>query len=435
MRLLPEDSPTILIVNFHSSCNAGDAALLEAAVLQFCSSFHQPRIIVAANYPREVYLHSLNVKIVPSFGAFIGLSAKRPLLVQICLFIVGLTISTLVAICPRICFLERLLPHDLSDLLLAYRQADLIVGCPGNMFLTLGRFGWPFVVSAVAIFMAYLFNKPMYVMPQSIGPLRRRWERFLLGWLYSRARIVFVREHRSLHTALKLNLPPSKLHYCPDLAFGLSTATDPECAVNLLSLFGYSPGIPTIGVSVINRLTQSLAEKDLVTYYATMARALTSIVLKYRARVYFFPQVTGPSESEDDRIAAKHVVEMMQNVRDNVVVLYEPLPPASLKALYGLMDAFIATRMHSGIFALSMGVPTLFIGYLTKIRGMLESLNLEEWLIEFENIEAERLLRKFDVLWSQRHTLKKILRETIPTVAEETYQVGRLIAQDYYGRK
>ena len=97
------------------------------------------------------------------------------------------------------------------------------------------------------------------------------------------------------------------------------------------------------------------------------------MVQKYGVRIYFFPQVTGPTQQEDDRFAASKVAEMMKGVEESIVTIEEPLSSEMLKGLYGLMDIFLATRMHSGIFASSMGTPTLFIGYLTKIQGMVES--------------------------------------------------------------
>jgi colanic acid/amylovoran biosynthesis protein len=297
----------------------------------------------------------------------------------------------------------------------------------------MGNFGWPFLISATSIFLAYLYKKPVYVLPQSIGPLQRRWERNLLKWLLTRTRITFVREPISLRLAMDLGIPAEKVKLSPDLAFE-SASVDRDYALSRLDDLGHDGSKGKVGVTVINRMIETLKGEWFSLYYSALAASLERLVQKYGVRIYFFPQVIGPSPQEDDRIAARKVGEIMKDVTENIVIVEEQLSPAMLKGMYGLMDIFVATRMHSGIFALSMGVPTLLIGYLTKIRGMVESLDLQEWLIEIEKVDEEYLWEKLEKLWLQRDMLRGRLLITMPQVAMQTHQVGMLIAEDYYGK-
>jgi colanic acid/amylovoran biosynthesis protein len=148
-------------------------------------------------------------------------------------------------------------------------------------------------------------------------------------------------------------------------------------------------------------------------------------------RIYFFAQVTGPMPHEDYRIAERRVANEMRRVSDRVSVIDQPIEPRQLKTLYGFMDVFVATRMHSGIFALSMGVPTLFIGYLTKTRGMLQDLGLEEWLLELGDLDERRFWEKLKLLWEARETVRARLLGLVPIIVEQTRGVGKLIAQDF----
>jgi polysaccharide pyruvyl transferase WcaK-like protein len=209
---------------------------------------------------------------------------------------------------------------------------------------------------------------------------------------------------------------------------------DRDSALAFLEGLGYDDHKGSVGVSVINRMTSSLKGEWFDVYYSAMAAALERLVQKYGVKIYFFPQVTGPSHQEDDRVAAHKVVNIMKNVTENIVIIDEPLSAAMLKGSYGLMDIFIATRMHSGIFASSMGTPTLFIGYLTKIRGMVESLDLKDWLIELNEADETCVWEKLEKLWLQRDVLKMRLMDVMSQVAEQTLQVGVLIAEDYYGK-
>jgi colanic acid/amylovoran biosynthesis protein len=181
-------------------------------------------------------------------------------------------------------------------------------------------------------------------------------------------------------------------------------------------------------------MTGSLKKEWFSHYYSAMASALVRLVKKYDVEIYFFPQVTGPSQQEDDRIAARKVAEIMKDVTGSVVVIDDALSPEMLKGAYGLMDMFVATRMHSGIFASSMATPTLFIGYLTKIQGMVESLGLQDWLIELNEVEEMYLWEKLEKLWLKREALRRRLLEIMLEVTKQTLQVGVIIAEDYNGR-
>ena len=124
----------------------------------------------------------------------------------------------------------------------------------------------------------------------------------------------------------------------------------------------------------------------------------------------------------------------MERDSERVVFIEEPLPPALLKSACGLMDVFLATRMHSGVFALSAGVPTLAVGYLSKTRGIMETLGLQKWVLEIESLEEEVLWATLQALWEERHAVRRHLIERIPTLVDQIDHLGETIAEDFYGR-
>jgi len=73
----------------------------------------------------------------------------------------------------------------------------------------------------------------------------------------------------------------------------------------------------------------------------------------------------------------------------DVVHINQAVKPALLKACYGYMQAFLASRLHSGVFALGMNVPTIFIGYLSKTHGVLEALGLETNVIDLKDLMSK----------------------------------------------
>jgi len=420
-------SPTILLINFHSTKNSGDLALLEAAIRQFKSAFADPQVIVSANYPHEEYFSENGLEVVHSPATLIYSSNSSWR--QVSTWFVGLIINCYHAYLIR--------PNTINDdlnpwrkLAAAYASADLVVSCPGNQFLSMGRFGWPMIVSATAVYLAILFKKPFYVMPQSLGPFKRSWERRLMKWLYQRARLVFLRDGVSYKLAQEIGLPFDRLFHVPDLALVVESIDD-QANIPLPNNPPIDPSKGYIGVTVIRKLLKTLKGEEIEKYHTGLAGALTYMVRKYDPNILFFPQVTGPTEAEDDRIAARHVRDRMETSVDRVYIIEDPLTTVALRTLYRHMDVIVASRLHSGIFALSVGTPTLFIGYLTKTRGVIEDLGLQEWLIELDRFEESTLINKLEKLWQNRLQVKQEINQHLPFWTKRAEQVGFRIAQDY----
>ena len=68
-------SPTILMVNFHSTHNIGDLALLISNRQLLMEAFNNPKIIVSANWPDEQVYAKYGFEVVPSLWS---LSKIRP---------------------------------------------------------------------------------------------------------------------------------------------------------------------------------------------------------------------------------------------------------------------------------------------------------------------------------------------------------------------
>ena len=112
----------------------------------------------------------------------------------------------------------------------------------------------------------------------------------------------------------------------------------------------------------------------------------------------------------------------------------EQVSPAMLKAMYGLMDIFVATRMHSAIFATSMGVPTLLIEYLDKTRGLGEMLELEDWIVKLEKVNETNMWKMLDTLWQRRFTIRHHLDCLVPGFIEQVNSMTEIITGDFYDR-
>jgi colanic acid/amylovoran biosynthesis protein len=423
-------SKTILIINVHSSQNIGDLALLEAAFSICRAAFEEPRLLALVNWPDEPYFAQADgFQTLPSPLCLAGGSTETSKWKEAW----GILLGSLAGWCSAHglgWLTQRIVGPAWESLFQAYRAADLVFSVPGNIFHSTGKLGWPFLTAALQVGLAHWFKKPVYVLPQSIGPLKRGWERSMLRSLYGRARRVYLRDQISLRLAQEIGLPEEVVSFAPDPAFALPGGSQPE-ALGLLSHYGFQDDGRNIGVTIISPMGRFLDPQKLEAYYSTLADVLEQMALELQVRIFLFNQVTGPTALEDDRLAVEKVLKMIPGGSSRIHWVNETLSPAMLKACYGQMQLFIASRLHSGIFALSMGVPTVFIGFLTKTRGVMEALGLENWVMDFSQVNSDLVLERVRSAWMEKESYAARLKEILPPIQQSISEIGKWISQDY----
>ncbi len=416
----------VLIINWHSAQNAGDAVLLEMAVRIVRSVFEAPVITVAVDDDDlgDYVAHLGDIEVTRSFAArFIGRQG-RSTVCSLARMIAVVAQSLAYVLYFRLTGEGAKQSTGIRALWKVYSDADVVVGCPGSTFANTGKYGFPFLMSAWTVAFALLLRKPFFVMPQSIGPFRHNWERALLRALYRRAKAVLLREPESLRLAQSLNLSPAKVHLVADLAFAFAES-DSNVGEPFVEWVCGLPR-PIIGVTVVNKLVSQISYSAWDRYESCVARALSEFQLAHGGTVVFFPQVTGPTSKEDDRVAAQRIAALM-DPSCSVHVVNRRLGPSVLREAYGEADLVVATRMHSAIFAMSVLVPTLLLQHLPKVKGMSEMLDLGRWAMDIQDLTPDRLKERMIDLWLERRHVREHLRRRLPELVASAESAGRLL--------
>ncbi len=220
------------------------------------------------------------------------------------------------------------------------------------------------------------------------------------------------------------------MSFAPDPAFALPVENQTE-ALAFLARYGYKNDGHNIGATIISPMGHFLNPERLENYYTTVARALDRLASEYQVRIFLFNQVTGPTAIEDDRLAVEKLLARIPGDLKRVSWVNETLSPALLSACYGQMQLFIASRLHSGIFALSMGVPTLFIGFLTKTRGVMEAIGLENWVVDFSFLDEAKLWERLQTSWLEKEAYAARLQEILPPLKKSVLDISTWISKDY----
>ena len=418
----------ILIINFHSTENAGDLSLLITTRDLLKEVFHNPVITVSANWLNELCFNNYDFSVVPSLRSIIQSESNAKPLQQAWQFL-----RLLFWLNPWKKHSKRVSSwvnkNNLDILRKAYNDSDIVIAAPGNQIYSSGKFGWPYPVTIAAIQLANWYKKPLIVLPQSLGPLRRPWEKKLLLKAYSPAKLIYLRDAVSLRLAEQINLGPENVSFSWDLAFRFQPAGS-VVSQNILQRYGIKQGKFKVGVTLISTMGRSLNQTDVINYYSVMKQSLIKFSKSSQFQLVLFAQVSGPSSVEDDRIPTRQLFQGLLSEGVDVIFVDECLSPDLLKACYGQMDMFVASRLHSGIFAFSMQVPTLFIGYLTKTIGMLESLGMPEIGIDIASLNSEKLYSKLIWLWADRNRQKNLIRTKLIDIehdmCKQTKKLGAL---------
>lgn len=418
-----ENIHNILIVNVHSAHNAGDFALLHQTIYYLKHSLGEANINLLANWPNEKAISEISDNVIGSPWWVIKVwdKNKKPRY-QVLSFIISL-IYLMIFRLNVLNTPKRLIPQDWHNIFSQFSHADLVVAVSGNQLFSSGRLGWPLPVVAYPIFLANIFKKKTIIFPQSVGPFNTRFEKAIVKFVYNNVEKLYIRDLESLKLIQSLNIEKSHPSFMHDIAFTFPPARAND-AKDFLRPIGYLANRKKIGMTIISPMPSYLSSQLMQNYYQSIAVTIEYLVNQSNFDVFLFCQVNGPTQDENDRVGIEKVLSLLaDSIKKNIHILPDTLTAAELKAAYGLMDIFVASRLHSGIFSLGMRVPTLFVGYLYKTKGILEAIGLTEYNIELSQITANILIDKIDDVWKRKNKLQEQINTNMLKIEHDLAQL------------
>ncbi|MEM4217088.1 MAG: polysaccharide pyruvyl transferase family protein [Candidatus Methanomethylicaceae archaeon] len=419
----------ILLINLHSARNEGDRLLLDRTLALLRRAFPAANIVLSANDPDSFVTYQESV--VPSLTWWFKRPCEgRSRWVWSSLLMAPFLLAIAVLALRGSCKLVRLLPARQQALLIALSDADFVVAAPGNYFYTSGRLGLALLFVLLNQWLVLVAGKPLYLFPQTIGPLCRSWERRALGHVLAKARIIFLRDIFSVHLLARLPGRPFRAVVVPDLAFATERYAD-TLGRELLASHGLTVlERPLLGVTVLDwgRLQRSFRQQK--AYERAVAEAIDFFVKAYGGQAVLFPQVCGPSVAENDLIPSLRVYEQVRQ-RDRVLLIGHVPSVEHLISAYGLMDIFLGTRLHSNILAVTQGVPVLAIAYQPKTYGVMQSVGLQSWVVLIETVSADLLQQYLRALWEQREAVRVVIAQMLERIQSEVAWVGEMVHRDF----
>jgi len=434
----------ILITHSYSEENKGDFAILKAIIgkikkqnpdceITISSLFDNNDIRFKTGYKN---LKKNNMKIVGN--VFPNARILKSLKIQSChLAVIKNLISSLFKLMaltilaplqPRL--LEVLFRKDVQTYR-AYRNADLVLVTGGAFLFSPRKLKGLYITLKVfyPLLFAMLLKKRIIIAPHSFGPFENYLGTKLAKYILSRTNLIMCREELSAQALENIGVDPNIMITLGDMGFCLESASRKR-AIEILAENGINSkkGI-LLGMTV--RQWMPFYRDRYSSYIKVLAELIDFLNSSYNVQTILMPQVVGPDRIENDLIAMDDLFIQIEN-KNAVKLIKHNYQPEELKSVYGLMDFFIGTRMHSVIFATSKGVPSIAISYWgPKHLGIMKMLDLDDLVLNIKFINTRELIEVFEFVFRNKQKISFDLKKKIRILRGEIDKTFTAVLDTY----
>ncbi|MDM5340537.1 polysaccharide pyruvyl transferase family protein [Fictibacillus enclensis] len=378
----------LLLINAYSSKNRGDAGIVVAMIHLIRKVYPNAEIKVMSSYfeENEDFYKQYNVK---SVSAIWNLKHGNSMLER---YFIGFNIVRNILFKKNIKGVEHLL------------NADAVFSVGGGYLYSSrkGPFGIGLLNALFHIWIAKKFNKILYCFPQSVGPLRSKVDKRLVTYVLRKVDKFISREPITTEL-LKRELRLTNVMEIPDIGFTLPAK---EFDINI------NKNKVNIGITVLDWkfAKKDATDVDIEAYLNRISEACKSL-MKEMGNCHFsiFPQVT-VGDGDSDLLVSQKLNEKLGKESSTIIDLDKiDNFPEYLVGIYGQMDLFIGSRMHSTIFALAGNTPTISLAYQYKTTGTFRAIELNEYSLNIADFTADQLfIIMKNILIGKNYPIEKV---------------------------
>lgn len=270
---------------------------------------------------------------------------------------------------------------------------------------------------------------PLVLFTSSMGPFTGGFKNFLTKRGMRMFDYISVRDQITYDGLIKLGVKNISLVH--DTAFVLTPADDDRINF-ILDKAGLRKDTAYLGFG-ISVLMHHLFRQNGKNYAHDMARMIDWLRDTYKLPIVLIPHQLYPptyryareqyeSACGDDRYAIELVWEKLSNTT-GVYRMNDDFSPMELKGIIRRSEIFIGGRMHSVIAAISQCIPSLIMQYSHKAGGMMQVLNMPEYVWDIKE-SIETLQAKVADLWLNREKVKTKLRSEMPKNIADIYALA-----------
>lgn len=252
------------------------------------------------------------------------------------------------------------------------------------------------------VIIAHDLGIPVFVYAVSAGPLVTQASRRAVRDALNGCAAITVRDRLGLRLLEDVGVT-QEVQLTADPAFLLEPEPLPA---QTLQAEGVRLEGPLVGLSV-REPGPAAPDIDPDQYYALLANAADFMVERFGAEVVFVPM---------ERFDVQHSHGVVAHMRfpERAEILRRRYSSRQVLDLMGRFDFVVGMRLHFLIFAALRGTPFSALPYASKVRGLLEDLEMDT--PPLDSIGIGELIGRIDRKWDTRAALREDIGRRVPAL-------------------
>lgn len=310
----------------------------------------------------------------------------------------------------------------------ALEECDVVACVGGTTFAD--SMQWKVPWNVLAALPGYIVGKPTVFLSQTMGPLKKPLNRLSAKWTLRRAAHVCGRGDTSTDYVRGIGIDATTW---PDLSFPMVVPPLEDVLSNHPNVRAVFDDLASSGRPIVaftpNSIVLGKAQGIGVDYIAFLSECIRRVAdLGYAPLLipHSYRATTSAKEQHNnDRWLCEQVVA---KVGDTVRYLDADLDSRELRAIIGGCRFVVASRFHSMVSALAMGVPPLTYGWGGhKYSEVLAQFDVTELCRDYHDLNIEGFTSGFDALVANEASLRERLATNRPVVMNKTLELGTLL--------
>lgn len=293
-------------------------------------------------------------------------------------------------------------------------KSDAII-LAGNLFMELFPNSFLKGIASYSAFLGTLakfFNLKIYLTSVNLlNHTKSDITKQYLSFFSDNAKKVCVREDNSYKNFLKFKFNQRKLKVIGDTAFGIKINNNDNLVKKICPTLLKKDDIKFIGVCF---RVEYWKKQNLNKIFKKYAIILSRVALKTHSKLIFIPNAFSKARPwMDDRVVNREISKLL----DKKVQYFSINRELNLFEVYNIiskLDMHITNRRHSGVFALSQKIQTIF--FETSLKGhlkpLLDSLGLHNNIVDLDN-KTKNIVNEILRAWKTKNYIKKIYQKKI----------------------
>jgi polysaccharide pyruvyl transferase WcaK-like protein len=288
-----------------------------------------------------------------------------------------------------------------------------------------------FFFVALPQFLVLFLNKPLILLPQTIGPFKGAMTKFLARCILKYSSTIYSRDYIGLNDVKELmneKDKSNKMKFCHDVAFVIESLKPPRLDLDGLIETNERKqeviGLNVSGLLYIGGYTKNNMFGLKSDYKEIIYDLLDILINKKQLTVLLVPHTFGVRDPECDNLVSEKIyAELKPKYKDKLFLARGMYNQNEIKYIIGMCDFFIGARMHACIAALSQCIPAVGIAYSKKFKGVFETVGLQHLVADPRVLDKKAIFEIVDQALEDRNNTRAMLQALMPEVRREILNI------------